>query len=382
MKRFIIIFLLLIEFVSAETKIYTFGELVNLVSQDTKKNIYLDSNLSGYEVSFNLAEFQGSGEIYELFKEVLKDNKLKLEYNSKGKFYRVVEDIESLFAPELINPNTELHYYIYSIDNITNQDVVDIFAIFPNVKYKFLKQSDKIAYSATTKEHKEIDRLLDKADNEVKQKLLKIIIFSVDRTNSRDIGATINKLGLSLNGLVKSIFTTQTSKSYTINNSLEFDVYFQALEARGLTYIHQSPILSITNGIEAKFTSVKNIPYISTTTKITDTKEATSQTVNYKDVGLVIKVLPKIKNGYVYIDLDLTIEELVSLNSGTPITQKITYKNSITIRGNNPILITGLNKNIINRDNRKLPLSLLEKIFKATKTKKDYSNFNILMEVI
>ena len=382
MKRFIIIFLLLIEFVSAETKIYTFGELVNLVSQDTKKNIYLDANLSTNEVSFNLSEFQGRGEIYELFKDVLKDNNLKLEYNKNGKFYRVVEDIESLFIPALINPNTELHYYIYSIDNITNQDVQDVFAIFPNVKMKFLKQSDKIAYSSTTKEHKQIERMLNASDNRVNQKVLKIIIFSIDRSSSREIGATINKLGLSLSGFVKSVFTTQSSSNYNISNGLEFDVYFQALEARGFTYIHQSPTLVITNGIESKFTSVKNIPYISTTTSIQDAKSSTSQTINYKDVGMQIKVLPKIKDGYVYLELDLIIEELISLNNGTPITQKITYKNSITIKENEPILITGLNKSTVNRDNNKLPIGLLEKIFKATKTKKDYSNFNILMEVI
>ena len=136
----------------------------------------------------------------------------------------------------------------------------------------------------------------------------------------------------------------------------------------------------------SSFKSVKTIPFINSTTTIEDTKESKTEDIQYKDIGLQVFINPKIKKDTVYLDLNLTVEELLDLNSNKPITQKISYMNSVKLSKAAPILLTGLKKEVLDTTVQTTPIfkniPIFQDIFKHKSSIKKTKDLNILIEVI
>ena len=382
-KIMLILSLLVSSLCSAES--ISFRELVELASKDIKKNIYIDKNIEDYQMVLNIAKYQQKGEIFDLFEFVLEDNNMTLEYNKKG-FYTVSDSSSTISFPA-VDPATKIHFYTYKVKNITNKDVEEALSVMPQVVYKYLPQSDMIAYSATEEQHNFIKLSLSSTDNTVKQRAIKITIFYINKEAIKDQGLKISSLGVDFdNILTKEFSTTNSDITYTLNNAVEFKAYLSALSSKGYINIKQSPTMLLTNGVETSFKSVKNIPYISTTATVEDTKESTKEEVEYKDVGLQIKITPKIKNNYVWLDLNLISEEILDLNNDKPITQKIEYLNSVKVLNDTPILLTGLKKEVETTVKEIVPffknVPIFQDVFKHNSKNKSVDELNILIEVV
>ena len=367
-----------------------FRELAKLASEDLQKNIYIDKDIDGYVVDFNIADHQKRGELYEYFKIMLSDNNLSLQYNKRGDFYYVRDKIlppPPPPAPKKIHEELKKHYYTYKIKNITNIDVLDSLEIFEDIKYKYLKQSDMIAYSATKSQHREIRKILKRADRSVLSKSVKITIFSVNKKKLKDVGTQITKFGFSFGSKVQDNLSSSFSNIMSINSRFDIDAYMTALESWGVTTISQSPSLLLSNGIEATLDSVANIRYSLGSSSVSNTAgSTTSENYQYKDVGLKIKIKPKIKKGFVYLNLSLVSEDLISMDNDNPMVGKISYKNSFKVKKGKPLLLTGINKTIIKNLKSSIPflskLPLLGFMFKGKSLSKEEQNVNILIEVL
>ena len=384
MKKIKVVLLLLSNLLFAQT--ITFQQFTEMVSQDVKRNIFLDKDIKNYKMDLFIPDHLKSGELYEMYKNVLFEHDLKLQFNKRGKFYFVSRLLDK---PKYINPDKELHYYSYKIKNITNEDVLAVMKIFPTVHFSYLKQSDIIAYSCTKSVHQQVKQLLKKADNKVRSKTIKITIFTVNKDKVLSYGSKISKFGLeagySADNFVSSLISSSI-KSFDLVDRASFFFTLYALQSHGYAKIQQAPTMLITNGKKTMVNSVLNIPYkVSTVTQKENTTTTRDQ-IKYRDVGLVVSVNPKIKNDSVFLDLRLISEELLSTKDDKPLTQKITYQNFVTVTKNHPVLLTGIKKVSQTIEKGGVPvlsdLPLVGGLFKNQTNKNNELSINIMIELV
>lgn len=367
----------------------TFKELTNLASDDIGKTIYLDKDIKNYSVDINLVDYQRKGEIFEFYKIVLFDNGLDLQFNFNNDFYYIKRASAKAIAPKPIHHSLKLHYYTYKIKNITNEDVVKAMGIFKDVKYQYLKQSDIIAYSSTYSDHEQIEQILNAADNKVIHQTIKITLFSINKKKFVDMGSSIRAFQYDFDSTFDGIFQafkSGGSSQFDLKDSASLSFTLHALKGHNIADIYQQPTIRLTNGVESSVMSVVNVPYLKTTATVDSTTNSITEQYEYKDIGLQIKVLPKIKDDWIYLDLNLISDELLSLDDDKPITQKITYRNSIKVVKGHPILLTGIKKTSKQIEKDGVPylsdVPFLGELFKQRSEAKEEQNVNILIEVI
>lgn len=376
----ILICLISISVICVAGEVITFKQLTDLASKDIGRTIFLDKDIEDYSVEINLVDHHDRGEIYEFFKVVLFEHNLELQHNKRGDFY---------FIKNSIDESIELNYYTYHIKNITNEDVVNAMSIFKNVKYKYLKQSDMIAYSSTALDHEQIHSILSSADNEVLHQTIKITLFSINKKKFRDMGSTINSFKYDFDGVFDGIFEafrSGDSSQFSLSDTASLSFSLHALGGHSIADIFQEPVIRLTNGVSSSVKSVVNVPYLRTTATVDSTTNAVTQQYDYKDIGLQINIEPKIKDDWIYLKLNLISDELISLDDDKPITQKIAYENTIKVSKGSPILLTGIKKTSKQVTKDGIPylsdVPILGELFKKEVLSNDQQNINILIEVL
>jgi len=355
-------------------------DLIKLASQDLNKNIYSSSTLPDLDIFYNAEYNQTKKENFYLLESILFENSYSINPDPLQKFYIIKKEVDenltqiNITAAAEAKEASKIHFYTYEVENVTNKDVADALSVFPNIKYKYLPQSDMIAYSATQEQHEFIINTLSNADNSVKQIPIKLTIFYTSKDISFDQGMSIEKLGLSLD----------SQNAYTLSNIFQFKAYVSSLQTQGYAKIDQSPTLLLVNGSETLFKSVKNIPYLDSSASVTNVQQAVTEQYNYKDVGLQIKILPKIKDNYVFLDINLLSEDLLDFNDGKPLTQKLEYVNSVMVSKDKPLLLTGFKKNSRSWDKSSVPIfsqiPLLRDIFSKNNRGEGFDYLSILIE--
>lgn len=372
---------------------FTFNELASLVSADLGKNIYLDKDIEDYSVEFNIADYQKKGEITSFFNTVLFDNDMYLKYNNHLKYYTVARRTKKrkILDPISIPASVDTrYYYTYKIKNITNKDVVKTMSIFPKSQFVYLEQSDMISYSCTKSQHKQIERMLSAADNKSKEGVIKITLFSTKKDKIKSFGSNIRKMTFSLDSsfdkLFNNLLSSSSPASLVVEKSLNVGFTLFALEGHGLVEIFQEPTIRISNGKESIVKSGLNIGYLESTMMVREDQQIVTDQIRYRDVGIQLKILPKIKNDWVYLELDLISEELISLEDNIPLTQKISYKSSVTVRRGKPLLLTGIKKTSVQFEKDGVPflkdIYLIGELFKKEIRTSDEQNINILIELL
>jgi len=378
-------------FISAET--ITFKELTKLASADLGKNIHLDKDIKNYTVEFNIVDHQKSGEVFQFFRNVLFAHDMYLQFNKDLKYYTVEYNKEKnrkVLDPSPVPASVDrINYYTYKIKNTTNVDVVKAMSIFRDVSYQHLEQSDLIAYASTRSVHDQIQSVLHSADNAVNQKTIKITLFSINKSKFLSYGSSINTFQYDFDSTLDGVFQAFRSggaSQFSLNDTASIGFTLHALKGHSIADIFQEPTLLITNGVKTGVNSVSTVPYLRTTATVDSTTNSVTEQYDYKDIGLQIEVLPKIKGDWVYLNLDLISEELISLDDDKPITQKITYKSSVKILKGKPVLLTGIQKTSTQIEKDGVPLlsdlPLIGELFKQKAEHKEDLNVNILIEVL
>ena len=386
-KKVLILLISVFVFINAEE--ISFKDLVKLSSADLKTNIYVDKDIKDYAVEINIADYQKKGEITSFLNTVLFDNDMYMKYNVNPKYYTIVKrKNKRKVLPLKPEPNDrdKIHYYTYKIKNITNNDVKSVLSIF-NIKYKYLAQSDIIAYSCTQDEQQDINKMLTATDNDTKQIKVKISIFNVNKKKLKDIGTKLNKFGISFSSDITNNLLSSNNVAFQNTPTFELDAYMTALESRGISKISQSPTIVLTNGVKATLNSVSNVRYVTGTSQVDNNNNSSiRENYEYRDVGLKISILPKIKDNFVYFDFSLVSEEFISYEKDNPIVGKISFKNSFKVTKHKPLLLTGINKSVITNEKSGIPflkdLPYIGKIFGSESLKNENQNINILIEVL
>lgn len=356
-----------------------FVGLTNYVSHEINKNIYVDKEILDYYIYVDDLPKEPNGrELLNVYKKVINDNNLTLIYDKTDSFYYVAK--KERF-------NEDLDYYTYKVNNLVFRDIKTLLTLFPKLNYKFLTQSDMVVFQSTLEQSIKIKNLLKSTDSNLHQERIKISILNTNTSKGKEFGTKINKFGVDFDYWLNLLIGTPITQTHTISSTASFNSFLTAMDDNGLTEIEQSPTLLLRDGQKSSFKSVTNIPFLEQTQQITDTRTNNVQSLNYKDVGLSVIVIPKIKNDYIYLDLDLTSEDLLTDKSDIqPVTQKIEYKNSIKLLKGETILLTGLRKKSIKKIGFKVPifgdLPGLDILFNYESESNEIENISILIESV
>lgn len=348
MKVLIKLLLLLISlssFIKAET-IYT--DLLNFAELTSKFNnivIVTDESIEGsnyyfiYQKETNLS--------LSMFRKMLEAKGLYLY--KKDNFYYVTDKKLPDYDLRRIELN---NYVIDDIKGIMNQFEVN--ATYSITSNSVFFRADDYIYDQIKQNVKHIDKALEQVQ-------FKLTITETNLKDIKDMGTNLASLLKPINrGDLKYYINLITSPYITNSNIIkdnntDFFGVLNFLESNGLTKIISSPFLTAKNHTEAYFSTVQNIPYLVSKTEISNAQKEKSDSYEYKDVGLKVKIKPIILKDHIDFDLHLILEDLLSNNTLTPITSKKELKSSYSLKRGDVLVLSGINKTTTQKQRNGVP---------------------------
>jgi general secretion pathway protein D len=156
------------------------------------------------------------------------------------------------------------------------------------------------------------------------------------------------------------------------------------MNSKNITDIVSSPTVSIFDGKKTVFEVVKNIPFKTGQTVSNDNITKTTTSIDYKDVGLKLEVLPIINKNQAFLDLSLTIENILD-KSDTPVTSKRHFKQYVSLNVGETFVLNGINQTESYTDDFKTPflsdIPYIGWLFKNEYEDIKTSNLTVLLEL-
>ncbi len=228
---------------------------------------------------------------------------------------------------------------------------------------------------------------IDRYPNQLK---LKITIIEADLTKVKELGSDVSNLLLDSNSnLFFNLITYPFSVTNVIpdNKSKGFYSYLKFLNNKKIVSIHSNPIITLSDNKETSFVVGSNIPFKTSSSSYQDTITRNIATVDYKDVGTEIKITPSIYSfENVYLDLDLSISNVVKNEDLYPITNKKSVKQSVNLKSGTLYFLTGLNKKDLRTIDNEVPIladiPYIGYFFKYESEILEDTNLTIVLELI
>lgn len=164
----------------------------------------------------------------------------------------------------------------------------------------------------------------------------------------------------------------------------DFAVLLHALQTNKDVNILATPQILTMENEEAEIKVVKNIPYLSKIEESTTSGQPRLQNIEYKDVGITLKITPRISiEGLVRLDIEAGIQTLSGQQqiSGlrlTPETFDRSAKTSVIVKDNHTIVIGGLVRDDKEETEDKIPIlgdiPLLGNLFRSRGTRTEKIN--------
>lgn len=377
LTQIVLVLLLVLNFSNAET----LKSFTDDYTSRTNNQVMLDKKYNSSDIKINESYHTANNidELNQAYKLTLVDNGYLLQLDNNIMY--VTNTSDTITSNNVMSSQsvTNQKQYTYDLKYITSEDIQNALTAFSNVSIQYLKSYNKIVFSCDEKDKNKLLSFLQKIDIPIRSKNIKITVFNSSDDVSSDIGMKINKLGVSLNSNVSNYATDY------FNSLFEFDAYISALKNDNKISISQAPTFFLINGNKLSFKSVKNIPFLTQSSTVENTGSSTTNTYNYKDVGLQVEILPRISKQASLLDINIKIEDLIDLNSDKPLTNRLEYQNIIVL-GNAPVLLTGLKKTTTSKNVIAVPLlsdvPFFGNFFKFTNNIDNVSNMSILIEFI
>ena len=228
---------------------------------------------------------------------------------------------------------------------------------------------------ASQEEFKEINTLIQALDVPRQQVYVSAKIVEISETKSKQIGAKYgfeggiaNSAGLysfstNLGSLVGAsstpLSTTIASKLAipSITKGLALGATISLLSSEGAANILSEPSLLCVNNLESSIYVGKTESILTGATSTTSSTLST-QTYSREDIGLTLKIKPRISNdNKVLLDIKITKEDIENgEGGGTPTTTKRDVQTTAIVKNGESIVIGGLIKEKVNNTVSKIPL--------------------------
>ena len=381
--RIILISILLFLSAHADNIELNLKEFAQLVSSQHRINILIDDNIKKDNFSFFVQKDKNTV-LLSAFRRMLKLKDLVLQYDNK-KFYYIRK------IKEKAEPKKNI--YVIKLKTLTFEDFKPIFSQFKDLKFNYIKNSNSIVLICTKKLYTQLKPLIQQNDYVQKQFQLKITIVETSRNDVKERGIQINsyiqsnKPESSVKYFIDLLTLPSTASKNIFDNSrggITASLHF--LNSLGVSTIKSSPILTVQSGKRVYFSSGQNIPYEVSSSSTNGASQTNQTSVEYKDVGLKIDLLPKIVDDVCFIDLDFKIETVLSNKNNTPSVAKRELKNSFQLKYGQVLVLSGLQDETIDKSTYGIPFLMeapfIGQMFRFNTDSKVKKTLSIIIEIV
>ncbi|MDD5400138.1 MAG: hypothetical protein PHQ93_02995 [Sulfurimonas sp.] len=374
MKKLLVIVVLFLQLQANDREI-TLLDFTELLSAQNNINVYIDEDLKSKEVSLFVPENIKNDDLLFLYRESVK----KLGYeliNFNNTYYLLKIQNSSLYS--------------YFIDLKYNSfEAVSKFLTFKDVKFQYVDTTNTIIIHCLQSQYFSLVHDIKKIDFEKKQVTLKFTIIEINEDELKEQGFTHSTLYTSATGEVQNVLNTFVLPFQSKNPIFTSPNFYGALKLFSESKffnVSQNPFILVQDSKEFNFSAVNNIPYRKSNT-ITQAANVSEQTsIDYKDVGLKINGKSFVFEDYINLDLDLIIEDILSVVDNVPTTFKRQLKSNTNLKYGEVLLLSGIKQNKKSKDNFEIPffssIPYLGEAFKYKKDTSTNSNISIAIEVI
>ena len=240
------------------------------------------------------------------------------------------------------------------------------------------KERNTITIAGSNSVMRRVENLIEKFDVAQQQVNIKATIIEISKTKNREMGL--------------SYLSDAWSKDTSISgyNGFKFSVTGAHEENLGNGKVLARPNITTFDGKSAKLMMGDKVPVFTSSSDSTETDTNTTMTVEYKDVGVNLEVLPRINDGdketitMVIKPSVSTISQWVeSGNNKAPQISERSAETTIRVKSGETILIGGLLKDEEIKNIRQIPflskLPILGELFKSRSI--DKKNSEVLIAI-
>ena len=282
-------------------------------------------------------------------------------------------------------------YRSIKLNFVKYEDIANFLKVYgEQIKYEFISTSKTLLIKSKESEFKSIFEMISSIDVLPKQLKLKVTILDTNLDKLKELGSDTSSINLQNDG---NFFFNLVSYPFSVNNNVDpskkdnFYTFLKYLNSTGTSEFISNPVLTLSDEKETKFNVVTNVPYNMGTTTINDTALRTSNSTEYKDVGLEITATPHIyEDNQVYLDLELSVSNILSNTDNLPITSKKYIKQSFQLPVNRLLVLTGINKKELVTSYNEIPvladIPFMGWLFKYDSKQETKNNLTVVFEII
>ncbi len=240
------------------------------------------------------------------------------------------------------------------------------------------EELNAVVVYATEREIKEIRRVVEQLDTERKQVYVTARILEISKNKASAIGAKYGIIGgiTSSTGLYgfsgqigstdgNALGTITTLKGLlgdslaipTVKKALALGTAIDLYKKNGAADIISEPSILCINNKESSIYAGKTVSVLTEATTGADATSLTRQNYTREDIGLTLKVKPRISaDNKVSMEIKTILEDVVGGQVGLPTTTKREVTTTSIVRNGESVIIGGLVKNKVDKKVSKIPL--------------------------
>ncbi len=198
-----------------------------------------------------------------------------------------------------------------------------------------------------------------------RQVLLEVLIGEVNLDDNLKLGIDWNYVGKLTDGYNQTASMTTTAAAltsglqYAVAKTDRLTAAFRSLATDGKVSILSAPTVIATNGKKAKIDVSDSVPIVTATTNANSNPPVTTQSVEYRDVGVLLNFTPYINDeGIVTLDIEQEVSEIASQSfgsTGNPSFFKRSMSTSLIASQDRSIVLGGLVKERKERNREGVP---------------------------
>ena len=357
-QKFLLLLCLLVSSSFADKIEVSLREFASMVATQNKVNILIQESIDDEKATFMVGDKNNS--IYlPAFKKMLFLKGFDFKEDKKNSFY-FIEKIPEKVKEEKKEPEPIKDiFHSITLKNTVFPDVENLLKLY-EAKYSYVSSTNTVAFFCKPEYLERIKKEIASLDVAFPQVQFKITVLETNLNDLKERGLNLsgymqsgtvsddkeNQKTVSFNYFLNLITMPYTATTNVLENSKSgFYGVLRYLNQEGVTKILNSPVVTARSHSEASFSSGQNLPFLVGTNSYSNASTTTSNSYQYKDVGLKILIKPIIINDNINFDLTLTLEDILSgVETKTPITSKKELKSTYTLKKGELLVLSGINK--------------------------------------
>jgi len=321
----------------------------------------------------------------DFLKLILYVNDLKLNYQDNVYYIDSVksDDIVDTIAIDGVNS------YLLKLKYINYDDIKNLLDIL-KIEHQYIESFNALFINSTLDDYTKVSNFISELDQNYNEVTIKLSIYEINLGKLKDFKGVINANLTDSSKFALDVILGGISFSKVPTNEIPIKSYESILSFlynNNISKVLTNTVLTLTNNKTSYLNSSQNIPFLTSSNTITDTRQNQINQIDYKDVGLEIFLKPLITDEKIAFELDFKHSQLLSSNDNKPITTKKSLKQFVTIDKTKPYhIIAGINNFSNTSFNDKVPylgdVPILGWLFKNEKIDYSTTTTTIFIELI